>query len=74
MIEPPRSRRGTRSRGRPPAVDRARAVLGQQLERVGKVALDEHLAGDQPAPFGPEDGAALLAVAEDEVDDRMRWA
>ena len=72
VIEPPRSRTWDDDRARHlAAVDRARAVLGEPLQRVREIALDEPLAGDEPPPLRPEDRAALVAVAQDEVDDRV---
>src|SRR6188508_1304641 len=47
-------------------------MLGEQLERVGEIALDESLAGDDPPAFRPEDRLTLLAVAQDEVDDGVQ--
>ena len=54
------------------SVDRARAVLGELLQRVREIALDEPLARDQTPPLRPEHGAPLGAVPQDEVDDGVK--
>ena len=54
------------------SVDRARPVLGEPLQRVRELALDEPLAGDQAASLWPEHGSPLGAVPQDEVDDGVK--